>query len=409
MVRRQFPAASLVLAVLAVLAVGPAVAANDGNHDGSHATPPLAARPDRNAAWQKILAKPSLATAVAFDDQGRSWQVTLHDRHLWLTRPDGAPPARINTEPEHILGDGENRPKLAVRGDAVYVSYTRGLATPMSGDIRFVRSTDGGKTFAAPVTVNDNREVISHRFDAMAVDGQGRIFIAWLDKRDLSAAQRESRPYRGAAVYYAESVDGGASFAANRKLADHSCECCRVAVAVDKDGSPVTFWRHIFDGGIRDFAIARPGEAVRRTTEDGWRIDACPHHGGDLAIDGDGGRHLAWFTGAEGNPGLFYRRQDGDAMTKPVAFGNLDRQPGHPAVIAAGTRIVLAWQEFDGSRTLIQTMASADRGDTWGTPTTAASTAGASDYPRLTLRLGRPVLAWNTADEGLRLIELEAQ
>jgi hypothetical protein len=78
-------------------------------------------------------------------------------------------------------------------------------------------------------------------------------------------------------------------------------------------------------------------------------------------------------------------------------------------VIAAGKRIVLAWQEFDGSRTLIQTMASADRGDTWGTPTTAASTAGASDYPRLTLRLGRPILAWNTADEGLRLIELEAQ
>src|SRR5574340_1451230 len=47
-----------------------------------------------------------------------------------------------NAEPEAILGDGENRPKIIVRKGVVYVSYTQGLAKPMTGDIRFSRSKD---------------------------------------------------------------------------------------------------------------------------------------------------------------------------------------------------------------------------------------------------------------------------
>ena len=139
-----------------------------------------------------------------------------------------------------------NRPKIVVRKGVIYVSYTRGLAKPMSGDIRFSRSTDGGKTFSAPVTVNDNREVISHRFETLGVNDRGQVFLAWLDKRDLSAAAKRGEKYAGAAVYYAVSDDGGASFRPNVKVADHSCECCRVAMAMDMDGSPVILWRHIF-------------------------------------------------------------------------------------------------------------------------------------------------------------------
>lgn len=365
---------------------------------------------EREALWRKTLAKPSLAIAAAFDDQGRLWTVSYRERNLYARYSDDlgvtlSPPVQINTEPEAMLGDGENRPKLVVQGDKLYVSYTRGLDKPMTGDIRFSRSVDGGKTFLPPVTVNDNREVISHRFDDLVVDTRGRVALAWLDKRDLAAAQQKGKPYKGAAVYIARSLDGGQSFLPNQKLADHSCECCRVALALDRDGTPVAFWRHIFEGGIRDFALARFDGPLQRATADGWKLDGCPHHGGALAIDGRGSQHLTWFTGAPGKAGLYYRRIDG-SPTAPMAFGNLDAQPQHPTLLLHGDRVLLAWREFDGQQTRIQVMISPDRGNSWLPAVSRATSQGQTDYPLLLTGRGKAWLAWNTADEGLRLFEL---
>ncbi|CAG0983210.1 hypothetical protein RHDC4_02022 [Rhodocyclaceae bacterium] len=372
------------------------------------------AQADRESMWKEILAKPSQAVAAAFDEGGRLWVVNYENRHLYARHSDDlgrtmSVPVRINAEPENMLGDSENRPKLVVRGESLFVSYTAGLAKPMTGDIRFSRSDDGGKTFSAPVTVNDNREIISHRFDALTVGADGRVALAWLDKRDIEAAQRSGTQYKGAAVYVAESADGGRTFAANRKLADHTCECCRVALATDRDGTPVAFWRHIFDGGIRDFALARFDEPTQRATEDGWKIDACPHHGGDLSIDTRGSRHLTWFTGAPSNPGLYYRRIDGDGMTASMPFGNLDAQPGHPTVLAQDEKVFLAWREFDGKQMSVKTMASRNHGDTWGPVVSRAVTAGAADYPLLLSGRSKAWLAWNTVQEGFRLFDLEAE
>lgn len=404
---------NLVLALLLIAAITSARAEPAAR--SVDALQPVASSPDREALWRRTLAKPSLAIAAAFDDQGRLWTVSYREQHLYARYSDDlgatqSTPVRINPEPEAVLGDGENRPKLVVRGERLFVSYTRGLDKPTTGDIRFSRSLDGGKTFSVPITVNDNREVISHRFDDLVVDTRGQVSLAWLDKRDLEAARRAGKPYAGAAVYVARSTDGGKSFLPNRKLADHSCECCRVALAADRDGMPVAFWRHVFAGGIRDFALARFDAPLRRATDDGWRIDGCPHHGGALAIDDRGARHLVWFTGAAGKAGLYYRRIDGDgesaSLRAPLAFGNLDAQPGHPTVLVHGDSVFLAWQEFDGRQTRIQLMASADRGQHWTAPVSRAATAGAADYPLLLEGRGKAWLAWNTADEGLRLFEL---
>lgn len=392
------------------------------------ATPPAAGKPpapaashERMKAWQAILARPSLAVAVAFDENGRLWRVAIKDGFLLASHSGDlgrsfSEPVRVNAEPEAVLGDGENRPKLLIRKGVMYVSWTRGLAGPMTGDIRFSRSLDGGRSFAVPLTVNDNRDIISHRFDALSADDQGRVALAWLDKRDLHAAQQAGQSYTGAAVYLAESADGGKSFAANRKLADHSCECCRVALAQDRDGTPVALWRHVFVGPdnaqVRDFALARFDEAVRpvptRASEDGWQLNGCPHHGADLAVDAQGSRHLAWFTGAAGKAGLYYRRIDVGKARAVMGFGDAERQPGHASILVRGDQVFLAWQEYDGKTLRIQVMVSPDRGEHWSKPVTQATTAHAADYPQLLGGRGKAWLAWNSADEGLRLWPLDA-
>jgi hypothetical protein len=228
------------------------------------------------------------------------------------------------------------------------------------------------------------------------------ITIAWIDKRDGNG----KTDYKGAAIYTARSTDGGRSFAANQKLADHSCECCRIGIAADRDGTPLVFWRHIFDGGIRDFALARLGEPLKRASVDGWKIDACPHHGGSLAVDEKGGKHLAWFTGAEKSPGLHYRRVDDTSMTPPMPFGNLDAQAGHPALAISGESTHLAWREYDGKENRIMAMQSSDRGLNWTKPAALASTPGAADDPLLINGRGAAWLVWNTADQGLKIVKL---
>lgn len=404
----------IALLLTAVFAACPALAADHADHG----MPGKTASVDRDKVWKDRLAKPSLAITTAFDDKGRLWLATIRGRHLYVSYSDDrggtlSESVKVNMEPEDILGDGENRPKIVVRKGMVYVSYTRGLEKPMTGDIRFSRSLDGGRSFSAPFTVNDNREIISHRFEALEVNDQGQVFIAWLDKRDLFAAQREKKPYNGAAVYYALSEDGGTSFQPNIRAAEHSCECCRVAMAVDKTGTPIIVWRHIFGKNTRDHALLRLGreapkpEDIQRATFDNWEVDACPHHGPALSISGDT-FHLAWFTHAPERSGLFYAHSadGGKTFSVPLSIGNSAHRAGHAAVLSKGKNVYLAWKEFDGEVSVINSMRSHDGGKSWGGLQTVAETRDVSDHPLLIANQEQVFLSWSSKLEGYRLIAL---
>lgn len=397
----------LLIVTAAVLAAGPAHA---------HGAAAAAAKTERQAQWQQALARPALAVAAAFDPRGRLWLAAVERSQLWLRHSQDlgktwSAPLPVNPVPERIAADGENRPKLAFgpRGE-IYVSWTQLLDEPFAGHVRFARSLDDGKTFSTPITVNDDRAPISHRFESLAVDGRGHVWLVWLDKRDQAAALRRGVPYPGAALYSALSEDGGASFSAARKLADHSCECCRIALALDTDGVPVALWRHIFDGHIRDHALLRlDGVSLPlRASDDGWRLEGCPHHGPALSIAPDGVYHLAWFTGASGRAGLYYRRaiENGRRFTPPMPFGDPAAQPGRPQVLSLGREVWLAWKEFDGTSSRVRVMHSHDGGANWSDPVTLAHTAAASDHPQLLYGQGRVFLGWQTANEGFRLIGL---
>ena len=395
------------LLALAGCLLAPAVGAHDHDHD---AAPGSA---DPKAAWQKSLTRPPLAVGLAFDARGRLWRAAVVDGRLQVSRSaDGGrtftTPIAVNRDPERIAADGDNRPKLAFgdRGE-IYVSWTESLEPPYSGHVRFSRSLDDGRSFGAPRTVNDNVEAISHRFESLLVDGRGRVWLVWIDKRDAGAARQRGESYAGAALYSAVSEDRGAHFAANRLLAEHSCECCRIALALDTDGTPVVFWRHVFDPNIRDHALMRldAARALRRISHENWSVDACPHHGPALAVGSDGAYHLAWFSGAPDHTGLFYARSTdrGATTSAPLPFGASDAQAGHPAVAVTGRSVVLAWKEFDGQAGVVRVMQSADGGEHWSAAHTALRSAGASDYPLLVSHGSQIVLAWNTAGEGLRL------
>lgn len=356
----------------------------------------------------------------AFAKDGRLWMAFVQNSHVYVTHSNDLgqsfkPPMVVNRVPEVIYSDGENRPKLMLGPQGnIYVSWTQKSQGRYAGHIRFARSVDGAKSFEEPLTVNDDLAPISHRFESMAVDSQGRIYITWIDKRDLAKAKKSKVKYTGAAIYYALSEDHGRSFAFNRKVADHSCQCCRIAMDVDANDDVIAMWRHVYPVNIRDHAITRlrvdtlpiSGMPVR-ATNDGWQVEGCPHHGPDLAVGNGNKAHMAWFTQGKKNTGLMYGRFDLASQSLDVQHSiDAASTASRPQVAVAAGRVYTAWKIFNGDKTELRVRISDDDGLTWSAPHTMAQTADGSDFPVLLTHGDKVYVSWHTRAEGYQLIQV---
>lgn len=354
-------------------------------------------------------------------DNKMLWVVFEQNDHVYFTRSNDLgesfdSPIAVNQQAEKIYTNGENRPKVA-RGHngEIYISWTQKTDGMYTGNIRFSRSVDDGKTFSTPITINNDGLLTGHRFDVLQVTESGKIYIAWLDKRDLVAAKEAGDDYSGAALYFAVSDDTGASFVENYKVADNSCECCRIAAAVYGEDKVAVMWRHIFDGGIRDHAFAvlsADGEAsYGRATFDNWKINACPHHGPDIIpalSDGSHNKasnyHMVWFSNGSDQKGIYYGLQDTASGSQSQLYSvDAAASASHPQIASDGQRLYIAWKLFDGKKTHIKLIVSNDGGANWVDKGTLLSTADSSDHPLLIESGEQVYITWHTANEGYRV------
>ena len=366
---------------------------------------------DQKALCADLQTSPAIGCSetvtATFDNSGALWLAwVVRDRIYVQSSTDKgrsfSAPVAVNAEPEAIAARGEYRPKIKLDAQGnIYLTWTQNLEKRHTGNIRFSRSLDGGKSFSKPITVNDNLDIIGHRFDALEIGKNGEIFIAWLDSREKEAAKAKKQEFLGTAVYYTWSDNGGQSFYPNKPLAPHSCECCRLGIAIDNDNLPVVLWRHVFEGQIRDQALVKfkdwhtPGP-VQRASQDNWKIEACPHHGPALSIADNGTYHSVWFSGAADHQGLFYSysNDQGKSFSEPYPFGNQGAK--HPSVMAIGSNIAIIWSEFDGKNNLIKLIQSADSGKTWSSAKTVASTTENADDGFLISNGDALYLSWQT-------------
>jgi hypothetical protein len=351
---------------------------------------------------------PDGSLLVAFAAGGRVLVARSSDLGQTFT-----PPVAVNAEPLRLDSGPDARPKIVVdREGRIVVAFGTFKDDAFNGQVFYAQSLDGGATFAAPRPVTADPE--SQRFETIALDTDGSVFVAWLDKRNRRPAAQRGETYPGAALVTAWSKDSGATVSQERLACDNTCECCRIGVAFAGPGRPVVLFRNIFAGGVRDHAVvtfsdhATPGP-LRRVSVDDWRIDACPHHGPSLTIAADGTYHVAWYTNGRARSGLFYAHSadGGETFSAPMAIGAADRRPSNPALLATRRGLWLAWKEFDGEETSIKAMVSRDGGATWTAPTMVARTAQASDHPLLTGNGHQVFVSWMSQADGYRLIPFE--
>jgi hypothetical protein len=366
------------------------------------------------------------APSASFGPDGKLWLGWVFAGHVYVQYSSDqgktfSAPSIVNRAPERILARAENRAKIQLdNAGNIYISWTQPLSKPYTGHIRFSRSVDGGQSFSQPITVNDDLQEISHRFDTLLVNGDGEVFISWLDKRDQQAAKDKQQEYIGGALYYSYSDDQGQSFSKNIKLSDHSCVCCRIAMALDNDNLPVIAWRDIYGNDaqhqIRDHSLLtfssalKPNKKIRLSNEQ-WNIDGCPHHGPALDVDSNNVVHSTWFNDPDNGSDyvLFYGNSANDY--KAMGFGQADKQSSHPYVLslnqsATDQTVFLVWKEFDGKKTDILMKTSKDAGISWSKNKVISTTAGSSDHPLLVKNSKAVYLSWHTQDEGYRFTPL---
>lgn len=357
----------------------------------------------------------------AFDRAGRLWLIWTAASKVWVahaTAADGPVGAPVAVTPEAVSLDGgpDARPKIAIGRDGrVAVSFTVVPPGSWNGQIFTAISGDDGATFSQPQRLDPASP--GHRFDALMFLGDGLLLAADIDKTNAAAAKTAGAKYSGAALALSWSGDGGKTFSSPKFAVDQACECCRIAVAADPEGSVVIAFRNVFDGTTRDHAVIAVRSdgtigPVRRVSHDDWITDVCPHQGPALAVSATGTYHVAWYTAGHVRKGLFYARSvdKGVTFSEPRMLGRAGVQSSRTQVLATAAAVFVAWKEFDGETSAIMVQSSSDDGASWSAPVVAASTRSRADHPQLVANAkGDAFLSWLTDDEGYRLIALQSR
>jgi len=345
---------------------------------------------------------------------------------------NGAPPAEIHDSLGPEQAHGEAPPKIQYGpSGALYAVYTVGKEVagerfPLSA-LRIVTSTDNGKTWTSPLTVTDGEPFGSHSFHALHVAPNGDVYVSWLGKPDHDATMAENaampemkmasmqqgNPHaaHGAATsWITRSTDGGKTWSPRARVdMGEACPCCRTSLATGKDGALYMAWRHIYPGSVRDIVVARSndqgatwGEPVR-VHEDDWKFDACPHAGPAIATDARGTLHVTWWTGKEGNAGVFYAQSTdgGKTFSAPIALGVAQySRPAHVQLsLGDSNRVIVVWDDGTKQTPRVVARVSNDGGLSFGDAVPFSDAGRAASFPVLAVTDDSIAVAWSEESE----------
>jgi hypothetical protein len=262
--------------------------------------------------------------------------------------------------------------------------------------VRISQSTDGGKTWSAPVMPHRDSSQTEHGFVAMWREGEG-LGAVWLDGRKFT---KKGHDAANEMMLVSTTVGSDGALGPEVRLDERTCDCCQNAVAITADG-PIVAYRDRSPDEIRDIHVARrvggrwtEGVAVHA---DNWKIAACPVNGPAVAA---AGRRvaLAWFTAANDSARVKVAFSDdaGASFGPPVRV-----DAGNPAgrvdvVLLADGSALVTWVERTGGDTAAVRARRVGRDGRAGRGLTVAtsSAARASGFPRLAVTGSDVVFAW---------------
>ena len=245
--------------------------------------------------------------------------------------------------------------------------------------LRFTRSNNGGQSFTDPVEVGNEPEngvingVGMHYLFAAT---NGHLYISWIDFREdfVYRFSKKKEPSREEAPPYqlrvSRSIDGGNSFEKSVLVTKPICACCGTEIAQSKSGllfaSTRSKWNELkgsYDD-VRDIFICISKDQGNHWSkpvkiyDDRFKISACPDITMGLSVDSRNRLHIAWYTGTDRHPGIFYAYSDdeGKSFSKPLSLLSDDWVPYGDVKLAvdAGNNAWVVFEDRRGEVDMIQ-------------------------------------------------------
>ncbi|MDO8540198.1 MAG: sialidase family protein [Opitutaceae bacterium] len=234
-----------------------------------------------------------------------------------------APAVKIASVPQLMLGNRRG-PRIAAHGDRLTV-------TVVAHELIAFTSTDGGRTWGDPVTVNDVATSAREGLHDLAASPDGQLFVTWLDLRNGKTE-----------LWGASSKDGGRMWSKNEQVyrsPDKSiCECCHPSALFDDQGNLAVMWRNSIEG-TRDMWMATRAKGAKEFSrakkigEGTWKLNACPMDGGKIVALGGGKFGAVW-------------QRAGDVFFAPANGSEILLGKGkQPLAFTRGGETIVFWQQ----------------------------------------------------------------
>lgn len=324
--------------------------------------------------------------AFAVDSKGTLyaawWELVRRMGEIFISRSlDGgatwSPATNVSNTPL-----GSEFPSLAVGPqDQLYLVWEDLSVVPLSGEVVFAKSSDGGGTWSSPINVSKTRSFSTR--PSIAVGPTGSITVLWLEGENQ--------------LFFARSSDGGDNWTAARDISGGHppLSIYSPSVVEDSRGSLFAAWSvaneksyltHSPDGGIR-WSKPRPV------------TDSSATGGAELAIGHNGRLYAVWSGPSAFTTDIFmsYSTDGGSTFSERV---NLSQSPQVTSLnprIAVGPKgtIFVLWHEVLAGDTEVFLARSTDEGRTFAMPENVSRTPGNSLAPRLAIdRRGAVYALW---------------
>ncbi len=192
-------------------------------------------------------------------------------------------------------------------------------------DVKWVASSDQGKTWTAPKILHDDGKQAEHGFVSMINKGDD-FFVSWLDGRNAAmedgGGHDAHEGHGGAMTIRAASINKQGEKIEEWELDNRVCDCCQTSAVLTTNG-PVVIYRDRDENEIRDMSIVRfvngKWTAPKTIYTDNWKIAGCPVNGPRASAKGNT-LAVAWFSAPEKNSkvNLVFSENGGETFYEPI-------------------------------------------------------------------------------------------
>lgn len=254
-------------------------------------------------------------------------------------------PVQVNAEGKVQLTMGERGPKLAVASDgSVHVAWADRWSPGVKVFVRYSRSLDGGRSFAPAKQISSMPGVDGV---TMTADGQGNVLAFW---HAADPPQKEVPEAHW--IYLSRSSDNGGHFAPVERiklsgLKDLACSMCMMRARIAADGNVYLAFRSAKDN-IRDFYVLKSPVAENnfvpiRVNTDNWELMRCPMCGPELTFDPQGKLLCAFMSRHR----VYWSAMDEvkDGFKLHIATPANEDNEIYPAAVSNGRgEVLMVWQ-----------------------------------------------------------------